>query len=90
MLYYTIYYRLTGKEEMTDHLRECVSHLSSHHDKQGISEYLDMFRSCLEQLSSFEEHQPMDTEDSTTPLPAAETTSERKMRFQEVRMLVPE
>ncbi len=76
---------LSSKEDLMEHLRECVYHLKSYHENaQEIAKYLKQFSSILEQLVSLQEHQPMETDDPMTPLPVAETTSERKMRFHEV------
>ena len=71
---------------MIARFRECASLLESHQDK-SLSKYLETLNSFIAQLEEHEEQEAMDTGDTVqTPLPpaASETTSQRKMRFQEV------
>lgn len=78
---------MSNKEDFTELLKKCINHLKSvHEDVKDISGYLEQFSSFLEQVASLQEDQPVETEDTLTPLPTTETTSERKMRFHEVSL----
>ena len=84
--WYCFCFRMMSKEDLLAHFRDCTSLLESCHDG-NLSKYLEQFKSFVRQLEEPQEQEPMDTGDNVeTPLPAPaqETTSERKMRFQEV------
>jgi len=78
--------RLLSKEDLSSCLNECVKVLSARQPTVKLIEHRDKFTSLLTQLTATQESEVKESEVQQGTIMPTETTGERKLRLQEVRI----